>query len=59
MEVDVLQSSGAGDWDGFWSIHYPAYVEGRPDTYDGIGREVISSDLYFSFSHEGDWDAHH
>lgn len=46
-----------GDRDGFSSIPYPARAEGRPSNYDGIGGEVVASDLCFSFTHGGDWDA--
>lgn len=41
----------------FWSIPYPAHAEGRPGTYDDTSGEMVASDLCFSFTHGGDWDA--
>lgn len=47
----MFQGLGVGDWDGFWAIPYPTHAECRSGTCDSIGREVVASDLYFSFSH--------
>lgn len=55
----MFQGPSTGDRDRFWAIPYSTHVEGRLGTNDGVDREVVANDLYFSFAYGGDWDAPH